>query len=101
MARRRGNGLVRRGNGSELRSVSGIISAVIGLAIIYFVGSIAFYKLYGTIDAAALPAEWATLLNAVYDFFGLGMNILFFMFIICIICPLLWIFLGRKRGDQI
>lgn len=85
----------------ELRSVSGVLVTIIGLTIIFFVGSIVFSKIFAELELFTLSPEWSNLLYVVYDFFGLGLNILFFIFIICIITPLLWVFLGRRRGDQL
>lgn len=92
---------VRKSNSPGLRSVSGVVTTIIGLVIIFFVGAICFNKIFAELELFTLSPEWENLLYAVYDWFGLGLNILFFIFILCIITPVLWIFLGRRRGDQL
>lgn len=87
----------------NFRSVTGVISTVIGLTIIIYMGSIVFYRVYGVLDTSNLNDQWMTLLVAVYDFYGLGISVMMFLFILCILAPLLWVFLGHTKngGDML
>ena len=86
--------------GSEFRSVSGVIATVIGLTVVIYVGGIVFYSVYGTLDSTALSDVWLTYYTAIYDFFGIGLSTMLFIFILCIIAPILWIFLGNSDDGE-
>ena len=88
----------------SLRSVSGVIGSVVGLVILYFLGGIMFYRVTDAIDESALSPQWAIIFNALRDFFDLSLSIYIFLLIICIIVPLLWIFMGDRedtRGNRL
>ncbi|MBR6448168.1 MAG: hypothetical protein IKS74_06850 [Methanomicrobium sp.] len=87
-----------------LRSVSSVILTVIALMITLYVGSIVFYSVYGALDPSNLSGAWLTYYNAIYQLFGMGIQTIMFLFVLCIFAPLLWIYLGNAEeedGDRI
>ena len=84
----------------SLRSVQSVITGFCSLILIFFAGSAVFYKLMSTIDRAALPVAWQTLYDALDTLYGVGLGMILFVAIICILVPLAWIFMGKKGGDD-
>ena len=90
---------MRRSN--PFRSVSGVVGTFVSLIIIYYAGGIVFYRIYDTVDMSQVSGTWLTILNAVYQFFSLGLSMYLFILILCIIIPLAWIFMGRGGGYKV
>lgn len=85
----------------SLRNVQGVISGFCGLILVFFIGSIAFYKIMSMQDPSKLPAAWQVLYNALDSLYSLGLGVLIFLCFLCIFIPVLWIFMGRKNEERI
>ena len=86
---------------NNFKSASGVIVTFISLIILYYVGAIMFYRIYDTVDASSLQGQWLVIYEGLYQFFSLGLSIYTFILIMCIMVPLLWIFIGRRGGNRI
>lgn len=85
---------------SNLRTIPGVISTFSSLIILYFVGSAVFYKMIGSIDSTTLPATWVPLYDALNIFFEMGIGIYILISALLFITPLIWIFMGKKNGED-
>ena len=86
---------------NNFKSASGVIVTFISLIILYYVGAIMFYRIYDTVDSPSLQGQWLAIYEGLYQFFSLGLSIYTFILIMCIMVPLLWIFIGRRGGNRI
>ena len=84
----------------NLRSMSGVITTVVALVILYFLAGILFYRVMDAIDVDSLSSQWLLLYNVLNSAFDLGLSIFIFMLVFCIITPLLWIFMNQNDGNN-
>ena len=86
---------------NDFKSISGVIATFISLIILYYVGGIMFYRIYDTVDSGSLSGQWLSIYNGLYQFFSLGISVYTFILILCVMVPLLWVFIGRRGGNRI